>query len=776
MKRFFPLAILFILSFTACFSGVTYAEATGTESDTIVEVVVTGPNVTSAERIKLMLRTKQGAKYDPVITDQDVKDLYARNLVEEVSVQTERVAGGLRITFTIVEKRTIAEISFQPKKALFFTTSKLKETVTSKIGDYYSFAVAAQDEELLRSEFKKKGFLQVAIKHRVEPIPGGLNLIYDVSQGQRYAVGDIVMNGNTVFTDRYLRRKILTKRKDLFHGGYLKEHEINVDADRIRALYLDKGYLDVKIEMQQIILPDPPQGYKQTKKYLFTIVFNITEGTQYRIGEISLTGETVFEEQELRSTLLISSGDAAELGKIEKSVTALSDLFGTRGRAFTDIRPEIVPAEGNDVVDIIFHIRQSDIISVNEVIIQGNDVTKDKVIRREIRVYPGEYLSMKDMRTSFRNLNNLGYFNNVTVSYARKSENVTDVVFTVEEGKTGSFTIGGGVTNMADVFLSLSYMQKNFDIGAWPHFKGAGQNFRISTNVGTTMTAFNIDFTEPHIFDSDYSFGIGASRTETDYSTFDDTRMEFHVSVGKRFSDTFSASLIYSYEDIRIDDISATAPTAIKMDEGKHHLGSLGIRSRWRNLDNFYIPSEGFDVRSDLTYYHSVFGSEFDFYKISSKGAKYWNMFTTKGGNTHTLSTSLLLGFMEPIGDTDTIPTFERFYCGGVNTVRGWQSREIGPRVGQDPIGGYFIGVASVEYYFPVYPDVLYFAAFFDAGGVWDKISNYDSDGLRYGTGVGVYIKTPLSPAPFKIYFCDALNPKNGEDDTLIAFSFGFTF
>gem|GEM_PF-3902128 len=777
MRRTFRLICLgLLLAGLAAFVRPASASVrSGLKGKKIVEVEVSGPNVKTAARLKLILRTREGTPYDPETTDKDVKELFARNLVEDVSVFVTEVEGGVKVTFKVIEKRVIVRIVFDPPK-LYVRTSVLKGKLLSKEGEYYSFALASQDEEIIAAKLRKYGYLKVKVKHSVEEVPGGVNLVFKVDQGPRYAVGEIRFVGNASISARKLRRKMRTKKKDLFHSGALDEMKLKADLEIIRRMYLDEGFLDVKVELEPIDLPEPPPGYKMKKKHLFPIVIKIDEGPRYRIASVSFTGDTVLDEDELRSLLVVKPGDYASLKKIDKSAMNIVDAFGEMGRAFTEVKPEIVPAATEGKVDVIFHIRQSNVVRVQEVIIQGNEVTKEHVIRRELRVYPGEFLTTKGVRESLRNLSALGYFEDARISYAPRSEDLTDVIVTVKEGKTASLMFGGGVSNAADVFVNLTYTERNFDIGDVHGFKGGGQQLKLSLNVGATMTSYNLDFFDPHVKDSDYSFGVGTSRREYDRSTYDDKRIEGHMMVGKHLSEHVTVTLQFTFEYVEIENVEDDAPLPVKLDEGSHNLASVGVRLRYRDTDKPFIPTEGWDASIGAYFYTEALGSDYDFYKVLTRASRYWKVYTTESGASHTLMARLKVNYMEEMGGTDTIPTFERLYQGGVNSVRGWQAREIGPRMDGEPIGGYFSACATLEYYFPIYQDVLHFAVFFDAGGAWPTAGDFDTSDLRYGTGFGLYIRTPLSPAPLRIYYTDALNPKDGEDTEVVQFSFGFFF
>ncbi|MFA4986391.1 MAG: outer membrane protein assembly factor BamA [Candidatus Brocadiia bacterium] len=775
MKAFFLTLVSFALLFLC--QGTAFASTSESLAGRkIITVEVKGKNVKSPQRIKMALKTREGSIYNPAIADEDVKRLFSENLVEDASVFVEEVEGGVKLTFVVTEKRVISDILFMPEKGLYYTGTTLLDKILTKKGDFYSLALASQDEEIIVKQYQKKGYLKVRVTHVLEDAPDGVNLVYNIEPGPRYAISRILFPGAVAFSEKKLRRTMKTKKKDFFHGGYFDEDKLALDVDAVRRLYLDEGYLDVHVNVLPIQFPETPANYHYSDKLTFQLVIEIQEGRQYKVGPITFDGESVVSESELQSLMTLKTGDIARYAEVERSVKAIRERFGADGRAFTEVRPEIVPAENEGEVEIIMHINQSDVISVNEVIIEGNEVTKDNVIRREMRVYPGEKLTVKGLNTSFENLQGLGYFSNVSMSFAPRSEDTTDVIVRVEEGKTGSFMFGGGVSSDADVFANVSYTERNFDIGNWPKFRGGGQYGRLSFRIGTQMSGFVADYMNPHINDSDYEFGVGGSRTEYSRSTFDSARLEGHVSIGKHFGDFLSMRVVYTIENVKIDNLDASAPLPIQMDEGTHNLGSLAYIVTFRHIDNPFVPTSGTDARFAASIYNRILGSNYDFYKFEATYSRYFPMVTLKSGAVHTLMFQINSGYMKEYGDTAFVPTFERFYGGGIGSVRGWQPREIGPRIGEEAIGGNFKATATIEYSFPLYQDILYFATFFDAGGVWPQASDFESSGLRYGTGAGFYIKTPLSQAPLRLYYTHALNPKGDEDTQVIQFSFGILF
>ncbi|GAB4150445.1 MAG: outer membrane protein assembly factor BamA [Planctomycetota bacterium] len=770
--RLFTTALLFLAVLAFGMPAVADSSSAGRK---IVEVEITGPDVVSAERLKLALKTRAGSDYDPDVADADIKSLFSRNLVEDVQLFVKEVEGGVKVIFHVIEKKLISDIKFRPAKS-YYGAEEILEELLAKEGEYYSLAVSSQDEEIIADKYRSKGFLRVSVTHTVEAGPKGYVLVYEINQGQRFAVGEIEFTGNTVFSAKKLRSQMKTHRRDLFHGGSYIESDVQMDLEVLRRMYLDEGYLDAKVTLKPIVLPPTPKGHKEDRKLEFTMEIEIYEGIQYTVNSVDFSGETVFSKAELTEMLHIAPGETAKYANVMKSVQSIRDRFGELGRAFTDVQPEIVPTDDPNTVDIIFHIRQSDVVYVQEVIIQGNEVTREHVIRRELEIYPGEELTVKGIRTSLQNLQRLQYFNDVSISFEPRGDDYTDVVVSIGEGKTGNLLFGGGVSSDGDVFARVSYTERNFDISNWPTFRGGGQSMQLSASLGTSVTQFMLDFLEPHVFDSEYQFGFGAFRTVYERSTYEDTRVGGHVLVGKNLSKHLSVALLYTYQHVTIDELEPDAPASVVYDEGKHDLGSLTLRTTYRKLDDFYMPTSGWDVRGEFEYFSEFLASDYDFYKVTLKVSKYFNVYTSEEGSKHTLMARLNLGYMDETGDTEYIPTFERFYAGGINTVRGWQPREIGPREGEDPIGGYFRATATLEYSFPLYTDVLYFAVFFDAGSVWAEMDDFDANDLRYGTGAGIYLRTPLTPMPVRIYYTNALNEEEGEDTDSIQFSFGFMF
>jgi outer membrane protein insertion porin family len=400
---------------------------------------------------------------------------------------------------------------------------------------------------------------------------------------------------------------------------------------------------------------------------------------------------------------------------------------------------------------------------VGGISIQGNVKTRDAVIRREIRIYPGERYDGEKLRRSKERLYNLGYFEEVnfeTVPSAERPDH-RDLVVSVKEAKTGEFSFGGGFSSVDNFIGFVEIAQRNFDLFNWPTFTGGGQDLSFRVMAGTRRRNFELSFTEPWIFDRPYSAGFdlfNTTRTRGEGYSFELKRTGGALRLGHAIGDYNRVGLTYRLEAVHVSDVAESASAALKREIGESTVSSLRLSYTRDTRDNTFNPKRGYLLDNGIELAGSVLGGDRDFWRWTGSGSIFFQPFV----EDQVLELRGSLGLADAMADSDFVPIFQRFFAGGADSIRGYRERRVGPKdpSTRDPVGGEAVAVFNAEYTVPVV-EFLKVAGFYDIGNVWASLGDFASGGFRSGAGAGVRIKTPFGPV--KLDYGWPINPERGE-------------
>lgn len=733
------LSVLSVMSFAV--SAASYAQST--EGKTIKAVKVENNKTISSEIILSKIKTAAGDPFTQETINEDLKRLYATDFFTDVSIDVKDDPDGVVVIFMVEEKSVIESIEFKGNVA--FKEPKLKSMLKSKPNEMLSLALLAQDVAEIKDFYSKKGYPFAEVKYEIDvdkdTAKARVSIIIDEKSKVKVKAVDIV--GNKAVKTGDIRKVLSTKPAWLFNPGVFKDDVLEEDIDRIKSLYDDIGYLDTEV------VPDlqySPDG--QTLK----VVLNIKENKQYLVGDIVIKGSLVLPEKEVRSKITIKSGKPFANRTLRQDTADLKQLYYNYGymNSIIDVERNLNQTTGN--IDVIFNIDGKEPVYVGKIDIRGNLKTRDLVIRRELRIYPGEKFNGDRIKKSKERLYNLGYFESVSFdTEPTETPDIQNLVVTVKETKTGEFSFGGGYSSVDMLVGFVEITQRNFDIMNFPTFTGGGQNLTIKAQVGMVNSDFNISWTDPWVFGKPYAFGFdlyrAAHNRENDVGwAYDEVRMGGDLRLGKDFTDDLKGLLTYRLENVKISNLADDAGPDLSREVGSNLISSLSFDLAFDTRDNVYVPNKGYLLNGSIQDAGGIFFGDKDFIKGTGSAAYYVTFF-----DKVVIELKARGGAAGAYGDSNYVPIYERFFAGGANTIRGYRERRIGPRdsgSGQ-PVGGTAIALANAEATFPLYEKVLKGAVFFDAGDVWNikKIDNvYYDNGLKYGAGIGVRVKTPIGP------------------------------
>ncbi|MCM8762966.1 MAG: outer membrane protein assembly factor BamA, partial [Candidatus Omnitrophica bacterium] len=486
--------------------------ASQAEEKIVTAIEVKGNKSISPNTIISKIKTKVGSPYLENIASDDLKRLYLLGYFSDIKIDTEDYKDGIKVIITVVEKPIIEKITFEGMKKLYYLKpEKLKESLKSKEGQYLDYNTLKDDVLTLKGMYEKKGFSDCKIDYKIdlaaETNKAKVNFVVD--EGVKLKVRRIYISGNKTFKARRILRLLKTKSSWLFNPGVLKDEVFEEDIERIKSFYQREGFADVKVDYEMSRHP---------KKPLIYITINIEEGKRYYVGTVTIQNNQSIPEKEIRDKLkVVIPGKVFSEEGLQEDVNNILSLYFDKGYIMARVSETTALNPATGKIDIAYYIIENEVAYVDKIKIRGNLKTKDKVIRRELKILPGDRFDGEKLRKSKERLTNLGYFEEISYETAPTSvPNKRDLIVEVKEAKTGSFSFGGGYSTVDELLGFIEIEQKNFDWKNWPYFTGAGQDLKLRAQLGNISENFELSFTEPWLFDYPIAFGFDAYKQTHD--------------------------------------------------------------------------------------------------------------------------------------------------------------------------------------------------------------------------------------------------------------------
>lgn len=718
----------------------TKEESKGERPNRIVELEVAGNQIVSTSTILGKIKSQKGGALVQESVNEDIKRLYATGFFQDIKMEVEELSEGYKLIVNVVEKPVVKQIILEGFTK--FNEDKLRKELKFIEGQILDQRAVKQGAEAVKKLYRDKGFKFVDVESEVDVNreTKEATVYIRVEEGAKYRIKSVTFEGANAFKHKKLRKFMKTKKKGLFRRGIFKQDEFAEDLERLQLFYQQEGYLDVKIS--------PEYSYDQKNNWIFIKIL-VDEGKHYVTGNLRIEGNRLFPESEIWQRLEMLPGNTYSQYYLAKELERVREYYEERGYMDARVLPDVKLNRESGKVDIVYQIQEGDLYFVEKVIVRGNTKTRDMVIRRELRIRPGERFDGEKLKKSKQRLENLGFFEEVTYDTepSTQAANRKDLVFRVKEKRTGELSFGGGVSSV-DRFVGFAEIsQRNFDLLNWPRFTGGGQSLSVRARVGSISQDYSVSFYEPYLFNKPVSLGVDGFNIRRDNRNvdFDEERRGFSTTLSKLFKDVFRLGTGYTLERVELDDISDDAPRTVRAFEGRNWLSRWKAFSSLDTRDNVFNPSKGFIASLSGELVGSFLGGDQDFYALNTSVTKYWTFF-----KKHTVETRLQLATAQEFGDSDEVPIFDRYYAGGLGTVRGFNYRRVGPIEAGDAIGGETLALANLEYTFPI-PKLEAFrlAGFFDIGHVNPDSYSIDFSEFALSTGPGIKIKTPIGPVAF---------------------------
>ncbi|UCH92072.1 MAG: outer membrane protein assembly factor BamA [Nitrospirota bacterium] len=749
--RFLGSALIVFLAF----EGLLWAQLPGNR---IQHIKVEGNRHIETQAIVGQLSLKIGDPFSKDRVRQQIQQIYSMGFFEEVDVSTDVATDGVVVAFRVKEKPFTVEVVYDGNDEL--SDDNLGEKNTIRNQTFLDQEQVKVSVENFRKLYEEKGYYDVQIIPIVDLVEEGqARLTYFIEEGQKAYIKTIIFEGKNVLEDKELSKLMANQEYhwlwSLFSDrGVLRREEISNDVERVKEIYMNKGYLDIQVGLPRIDLDE--------KKEWFTLIFPIVEGEPYILSQVQYEGNSLFSEEELQEGLAIQSGHVFQRARIRDEITRLTDLYGSQGYAFTEVNPSIEPDRTTRSARIIFVIDEGEMVRIKNIRITGNNKTRDNVIRRELRLDERDMIDSPAIKRSFERLNNLNFFETVEILPKQISPGEVDLDVKVKEKPTGSFSIGGGFSTLDQFTLIADITEGNF--------LGRGYMARIRGQLGGRRTIGTITFRNPAIFDTLTSFQTDVFSSRTDFLTYLEKKKGANLTFGRGFSEFLTGTFTFVAEKIKIDDVDDDANDIIQDQEGTQ--STTGFRaSLFRDSRDFYLdPRSGSRVGVRTSFGTDKLGGSNNFYSVSFDALRYtplpfWDFRHAIRGR---------IGYGSGY-DGEDFPISEFFYVGGINTVRGFKFGRAGPVTdGNDPEGGNKQLIMNNDLIFPLLSDAkLNGVLFFDYGKGFAEGDSLDLD-LRAAAGVEVRWLSPFGP--LRAAFGRPLDGPSKDKDWVFEFSVGSVF
>jgi outer membrane protein insertion porin family len=802
MKRRFRAVLAAVL---AAFPGgpLPAQEPSPDDSQAVVESVeVRGNQYVQTETLLYYVSTKAGDRYDEQRLKADFRRLWDTGFLDDLTLEVRDGQHGKVVIFGVSERKRIQIVDFRGSKEL--TKSNIEDELKKRdaqirIDTFYDLGRARKVEAIIREMLNAKGRPFANVKHEAKPIGGAAEqLSFTIDDGPKAKVKKIEFDGNTVYSDGKLAGKMKKIKPSGFWnlswlGGkstyteskWLGEPPDPGDQKRIEDYYLNNGYVTARVGQPRLSYTDG--GSKKKPVKWVTLTIPITEGEQYKVGEIKFEGLTVLKEQFVRPLFKTETGEVYNESKFKKGFDKLRDIYGSLGYFQWTGAPKRNPDPARKVVDVTLAMDEDKRYYVGQIHVTGNDTTRDKVVRREIYMNEGDVFNTEALKATIRRINQLGYFKPMEgapdLQPSEKGDDKLDIRFKVEEQNRNQFTFGGGVSGLEGTFINASFSTTNF--------LGAGETFQLSAQTGRRTQNYQLAITEPYLFDRPITAGFDIFKRKITYETFDNVvgytqkgkgiSLIFGVPVG-RFSRLFTN---YSYEVIGIEGLSVPGGAGeSETPAGQPVFNPLlfsdfndRTESRFtpnyifNTVDNPFTPRRG--MKHSLTFQVAggPLGGTVDYFRPSVESIFYLPV-----GKKMALGTRLEVAYIRPYSDTLVLPYYQRYLLGGETQVRGYNIRTISPvdQTGR-PLGGNKYVLGNAEYYFDVIGPIR-FLFFIDAGQVYLEQQNINLSTLKISTGAELRFVMPVLNVPFRLIYAYNPDPLLFTPKTTFKFAVGTTF
>jgi outer membrane protein insertion porin family len=767
------------------------------EGRPVRQITIDGLERIESRYVENQLRSQVGRPYDESIVQQDIVRITNLGYFSRVTAKADPTDdGGVALTYRVQELPILTGVEVRGNRAI--ASAELRAVMLLRAGDAVDPFLVERARRAIEEAYEARGYFVTDVTVDENALAEERRLVLLIREGPRIRVRKIEFEGNAALPEAQLREQIQTDEWFPLFGTrhVVNREELRLDATRLRDYYRDRGYLEAQVDRRITVSTDQRDAI---------VTFQITEGPRWTVDEIAFRGRgdqaLIFPPEQLRQHMALKRGEVYSERKLNESARNLLELYGklgyletrlirrnTNDRAATGIDRLFNPE--NNTVDLVVTIDQGQPTTVGKVIVRGNDVTRTKVILRELRgITPGRRFDRAGYELTQRRLNETPLFANATTTVlGEPGDEQRDVLVEVTERNTGSISFGATISSDAGLLGAIDVTQRNFDVTDLPEswsdllsnraFRGGGQTFNLTLQPGSENSRYAVGLSDPFFLDTNYFADVDLSFTDNDRDEYDERRSGGRLGLGKRFGDVWSASVRGRADNVRIRDIEDDASLDVFEVAGTNLLTAVSFRLTRDTTDSNLAPSRGSRTTGSIER-TGVFGGDYNYTKAAVSYDKFWTVAEDFLERKSVLRFRLDGGY---IFEEEEAPIFERFFAGGHTSLRGFDPRGVGPRgirndtltLGDDAVGGRYLLLAGLQYEFPLIDRYLRGVVFTDQGTLANDIT---LDNWRVSVGFGIRLQVAaLSQAPFAIDFAIPIVSEATDEERAISFAIDIPF
>ena len=692
----------------------------------IAKIEIQGNRKINSSAIIANIKSKVGDTFTEADITADIKTIFKMGFFLDVTAEETSAPEGKIITFIVLEKGLISEIVINGNKAL--SKDDIKDAMATKTRQTLNQEQIKADIEKIKALYDNKAYYNAEIKDKVERDgEKDFRVILDIKENDKLYIKSITFEGNEAYTSKELKNMMSTNEYTIFHlitdSGLLKRDQLKQDIGKLATYYFNNGFINSQIGEPEIT----------TDKKGMYIKIKIKEGKRFKVDKVEISGDLLQKPKtELLQSLKAKKGDNYNREAIMKDIDFLTQSCNDEGYANADINPKINTREKEQLVEVDYKITKGEPVYINHINISGNNITRDKVIRRQLNVVEGDLYSSSKLKSSYANLNRLRYFEEVDFQTEKGTDkSKEDINIRVKEKSTGMFMVGAGYSAADQAVVMAQITQQNF--------LGYGQTLSLKASLGSTTNNIDLSFTEPWLFDLPLwcKFDIWKYKKDYDYYSLDSRGAG--LTLGYPVFEKVVGYVGYKLTADDIGDVSYLAPIQIQAQEGQTITSAVTLSLNRDTTDDYIFPSKGTKSTVSITQAGGILQGDASYTQYGASLFAYFPLpldvvFGAKGR----------IGYIQA-HEGKEVPIFNRYVLGGINSLRGF--RYVGPTNPgtSDVIGGTSMLNFNFELVFPFIKDSgMKLVAFYDAGNAWND--NYYLDDLRQSVGLGLRWYSPIGP------------------------------
>ena len=694
--------------------------------------------------------------------DKAVKKYFKQGYFEDIYVTLQEGV----LTFHCKEKPIISKIELKGWKE---NDEEVRDSVVQiKKGSQYDEKKIEAAKKRIIDAISQEGKIDSVVEIEKEVLDnGGIKLTFLVNEGEKIIIEKLDYSGVYGLETDMFDEVIANKEREFMgwfwgrNDGKMSLADLEYDNLRIKDLYMQHGYLDSKV--------DQPFVRVNFDHYTASMSYQIEEGDVYNVSKVSVQQvKKVIDDAAVYEVISMVANEPFNIKTFRDDAEKIKTIIADLSYAYVQVVPDLIKNKEAKTVEVVFKIIPGDKVKVRNVLISGNNRTLDRIIRRELYLGPGDMYSLTDLKDSRNALGRLGFFDGNTIEEKRIDNQTMDLIVKVKEAPTGNIQIGGGYGSYGGILLSISVDDRNI----W----GSGIGVGVRAERSQMSENYSFSISNPRLNDSDFSGNFEIFSSSNEYNDYTINTIGSRVGVGHRFSRHISGYLGYGYSANTYEFIDATTIDGYKIpgqissfeDYAK---SAITVSMTFDNTDDYYLPREGMVLSQSFE--KAGAGADADFFKARTMFGKY-------NGLEEYIGFDAIFRYkarFNYVADTGLLPIAERFYMGGISSVRGYESYSIGPKAIRNDgleveIGGYQTFSNNLELSFPLVPKAkMRLVTFVDWGFIGEEnIKEYS----RGGYGAGLEWFSPVGP--IQLIFAKALNEQEGDRTANFEFTMGQRF